>query len=507
MINNLKQKFLNKRVKLIFLVTILSALSFNHAFSFHLFTDDWYQIIGTLYYPEILNAYFQIHPVNFFEFKLFAPFFKFNPYPWQFLGYFLKIIDSLSMWVLIIALTNSKRAALYACLIFAVFVVGIESIIWPSAHSSPIIIPLITSGFYFWIKSDKSQSKKNYLYSLVLFALSILAEPGRAFIVALLVPIWELLSVYQRFNIKTVVISLIRVVLLFGIIGLVSVIVQKYFHTASHLPSLTQILSSIGFNNIVLFLGYPLFGWTLFPQQFVFWATVIFLFTTVLLFILFIWKKLDVYKIALFLSLWTALFYLPNLTQGFARSGLSMESRYYAISAVGVVGLLAYGFSFIKSKYINWIIFLFLLFNIYVTNTVLLKYSALRSIQAHNKIWNKIDQDVPKGEIGSVFIYTGTNFTERTSLLDWKDTMPFAVRREITKKEDFPIMTSDKKLIARLICEKNILRHSPFGDLIQKEPIPLSHVHAWELKNGELENRSEQEREGIKAIAECLQLK
>lgn len=90
-------------------------------------------------------------------------------------------------------------------------------------------------------------------------------------------------------------------------------------------------------------------------------------------------------------------------------------------------------------------------------------------------------------------------------MLDWKDTIPFAVKRGIIKKEEFPIMTSDKQLIARLICERDVSRHSPFGDIIQKEQIPLSHVHAWELKNGELENRSEQERDGIKKLAKCLQ--
>jgi len=69
-------------------------------------------------------------------------------------------------------------------------------------------------------------------------------------------------------------------------------------------------------------------------------------------------------------------------------------------------------------------------------------------------------------------------------------------------------MISNADLIARLICEKNISRHSPFyEDIIQKEPIPISHIHAWELKNGELEDRSNQEREGIKKLAKCLQTK
>lgn len=195
------------------------------------------------------------------------------------------------------------------------------------------------------------------------------------------------------------------------------------------------------------------------------------------------------------------------MSQSFARSGMGMESRYYAISAVGTVGLLAYLLSLIKSKYINWILVLFLVFNLYVTNNSLIIYSVTRSIQIHNKLWDKIDRDVPQGEKSSIFMYSGTNFTQRTSLLDWKETIPFAVRRRIIKKEEYPIMTSDKNLIAKLVCEKNVVKHTPVGDIIQKEPISLSHVHAWELKNGELEERSEQEKDGIKKLAKCLQEK
>ena len=493
------------RVKLSFLTILLSILSFNHAFSFHLFTDDWYQIIGFLYFPDILRFYYEIHPANFFEFKIFSPIFQFNPYPWQFLGFLLKVISALSMWPLLYTLTNSRKAASYGCLIFAVFVVGIESLIWPSAHSSYIIIPLINLGFYFWIQSSKTQSKVNYFYSLMLFCLSVLAEPGRAFIVGLLIPIWELLSLYQKLNLKNCIFSALRLFLFFVFISLSTILVQALFQTASRSGPLLPALLSIKFDNIVTSIMYPLFGWTLLSKQIIYWATATFLIINTVIFVLFIWKRQNIYKIVFFLSLWVLLFYLPNMIQNFARLGLGMESRYYALSAVGVVGLLAYAFSFVNLRYINWILLLFLIFNLYVTNNLLLKYSISRSIQAHNRIWNKIDQDVPKGEIGSVFMFTGVDFTLRTSLLDWKDTIPFGVRRGFTKKEEFPIMTNDKQLIARLICEKDVSRHSPFfGDIIQKEPIPLFHVHAWELKNVELENRSEQEREGIKKIAKCL---
>ncbi|MCL5795173.1 MAG: hypothetical protein M1338_02350, partial [Patescibacteria group bacterium] len=262
-------------------------------------------------------------------------------------------------------------------------------------------------------------------------------------------------------------------------------------------------LTAINFVTVTQFLERPLFGWTLLPEQSAFWATALFAGLMFFIILLFFWKKQQPFKIIIFLFLWIAIFYLPNfLTQSFTKSGIPMESRYYAISAVGLAGLLAFGFSFIKTRYLNQIILGFLIFNIYVVNQSLIKDSTFRSINVYNKIWDKIDRDVPKDEKNSIFMYTGADYSLRTRLLDWQDSIPFAIKRGITKKEDYPIVTNDKNLIAKLICERNILRHSPFGDLMQKEPIPLSHVHAWELKNGELVDRSEEERRGI--TAKCL---
>lgn len=496
---------LTNNLKLVFLVAVLTALSFNYAFNFHLFLDDWYQILGSLYYPEILKGYLSIHPVSVLEFRIFSPIFKFNPYYWQFLGYLLRVIDALSTGILILALTKSKVAANYSAIIFATFVIGIESVIWPSPHSSAIVIPLINIGFYFWIKSQ-SLINKNYFYGLALFSLAILAEPGRAIMIIFLAPLWELLSVYQKFNVKSSLISLLKLIPLFLMTGIITFIVKQYFSISTDFSVLSQGLMQINLNSIILSLENPLFGWTLIPQKFLFLPTIIFLIVTAILFLLFIWKKLEIYKITFFLCIWIPLFFLPNfLTQSFARAGLGVESRYYVISAIGIVGLISYGLSLVKSKKIKWLLIIFLIFNIYVNNSILKRYYVpTRSITLHDKIWNKIDADVPKDEKFSIFIFSGENFTQRTSLLDWQDSIPFAVKRGIVKKDEYPIVTNNKVLISKLICEKNVIRHSPFGNLIQKEPIPLSHIHAWELKNGELIDRSETERGSIKMLAKCL---
>ncbi len=504
---SLNSIFLNDKSKVIILVIILSALSFNHAFNFHLYLDDWYQILGALYYPDLINGpmWLGTHPGSVLEIKIFAPFFKFNPYPWQFLGYLIKIAQSLSLWPLMFAITNSKKVAFYACLIFAVFVVGIESIIWVSPQASAFNIVLINLGFYFWVKSEGFKSIKHFLLALILFTLCILADPGRGLMILPLALIWEFLSVYQKISFKRLTFFALRAILLLPLIPITTFIFHKYFGVTDNFSQYIKNIFLFNFGNLISVLQNPLFGWALLPKEVVFWATVVSLFILPLLITLFLWKKSEVYKVISFLYLWIFLFYLPNfLTQSFARSGMPVESRYYAISAVGVVGLLAYGFSFIKSRYINWIMFIFLIFNVYVTNKILLQYSTFRSISVFNKIWDKIDQDVPKGETGSVFMYSGENDLHREYLLDYQDTTPFAVKRGLIKKEEFPIMTNDKNLIARLICEHNVPRHSPVGELLQKEPILLSHVHAWELKkNGELENRSAQEREGIQKIAKC----
>lgn len=493
--------------KIILFVVILSALSFNKAFNFYLYWDDWYQILGSLYYPEILLGYLHMHPVSALEFKLLAPIFKFEPHFWQFTGFLFKAIDSLSMWPLMFALTGSKKIAFYSCLIFAVFITGMESVFWVSANSSAIVIPLISLGFYFWIKSANPHSIKFFI-GLFLFALSILGEPGRAFMLIGLAFIWEFLSIYQKFNFKKIISSLSKLSLLLLIIPLTGFITNKFFNITPDVSIMFKQFLRINSSNIdpVGSLKNLLFGWTLITEQFREWLTIIFLFCLCITLILFIIKKQNSYKIVIFLSMWSFLFYLANYL---SRAGTTLgssdtESRYYAISSVGIVGLLAYGFSFIKSKYAGYAFFLFLLFNLYATNTTLKQYSAFRSIQENSKIWDKIDRDVPREELGSVFMFTGADFTMRARLLDWQDTIPFAVLRKITKREDFPIMTNDKELIARLICEKNVSRHSPFGNIIQKEQILLSHVHAWELKGNELENRSDQERDSIKRIAKCL---
>jgi len=77
------------------IIGLLSFLSFYPAFNFSFIIDDWYQLWGVFYDRSIIEHYIKSQAPNVaYEFLILAPIFKFNPFYYQIVGYFLKIIDS-----------------------------------------------------------------------------------------------------------------------------------------------------------------------------------------------------------------------------------------------------------------------------------------------------------------------------------------------------------------------------------------------------------------------------
>lgn len=327
--------------------------------------------------------------------------------------------------------------------------------------------------------------------------------------VIILASVWEGLSLYQQINLMKMRVSSLKIYLLFSLAPLINSILKE-FVDLNVKPSfiILQLFTVFNENQIDLYKNL-LFGWTLLSgkisQRFIELFTIAFFVAFFGCLILFLVKKRSLYKNIIFLSLWTLLFYVVNSTRNHL-GGEFMESRYYTLSTVGLVGLLAYGFSLIRSRYVNVLFALFLIFNLYVTNNILLQTATYRSVQNFNKVWDKIEQDVPKGEIGSIFMITGDEGSNRGRIIDGSGsyTIPFSAKRNIIAREDQPVLTNDEKLIAKLICNKGVVIINPLIGNIYKDQMSLSHLHAWEIKNGELENRSGQARESIEKIATCL---
>ncbi len=110
--------------------------------------------------------------------------------------------------------------------------------------------------------------------------------------------------------------------------------------------------------------------------------------------------------------------------------------------------------------------------------------------------------------MNSIFMYLGNDYVKNV-ILDWSGSTPFGIKRGIKKYEDFPIVTSDEKLILKLLCGNNVYRPSMFLWILQKEKIPISHLHAWKLNGSmlELEDVSITIREEFKkkaALSNCI---
>lgn len=191
------------------LVVILSFLSFYPAFHFSFIVDDWYQLWGVFYDHSVIERYIKTqHPNSAYEFLILAPFFKFNPFYYQIVGYFLKIIDSVATSLVVFYLTTSRKTAFYAGLIFASSAIGIETFTRISAQNSALLIPTISLGFIFWIQANRQKSFSfKYILAILFIAFSVMGDPGTGIIIIPVIFLYQISTLIQsptRINLKRV---------------------------------------------------------------------------------------------------------------------------------------------------------------------------------------------------------------------------------------------------------------------------------------------------------------
>jgi len=102
-----------------------------------------------------------------------------------------------------------------------------------------------------------------------------------------------------------------------------------------------------------------------------------------------------------------------------------------------------------------------------------------RSLEVQNRLYNKIDQDLPRGnEKTTYLLFLGDNQI-RLFGLEWNGFYPLALRRGITDKKEFPT------IINNLADAKKRLCANPLGS-------NLPGLYAWEVQdNGMLYNVTE----------------
>lgn len=494
-------------------VSFLSFISFHRVLDFAFWRDDWI-FLWTVQHNSDVQLAWSLHPATIYEDFLLFKVFGWNSGMWQGFGIVLRIIASLSIALMMWGLTRSKKVAIVSGLLFSVSFVALETVSWRSVHVVMIVIILLSIGFYFLSQYIKYKNKKNYIFSLLFFCSSILADPARSFPV--IIPIFLLLlgefwivKDYSFKKIKTLFIEFIPLLLAFVLILRLN---SQQNNVNDLIFRIIQIIDDPSIiKNFFSSIGNLLFGWVFeiaekggqanYDYTIATSALLITLLLTVISFVHFVSKRSKTSLLIFIFSLWLVVFYFPNWI--FDKSlVIGGTHRYLGVSGVGLIGLTAIAIGSVRGKFLFYgLALVALLLNIQTTKRILAVESTYRDQSVTNMVWDKIDRDVPKNQKDLIFMYLGGDYI-RGAIMDWSASLPFGVRRGIAEIDDFPIPTADTKLILDLLCKDNVMRPSVSKWSLQKKRIPLSHLYAWDVTNGKITNVSLIQREIFKKMAE-----
>jgi hypothetical protein len=490
-------------IAFIIIILALTLATFWRSLDFYFWRDDWDLWSQQYYFWKILPVH--NHPGTWVSRALLYHVFGWNRLAWQSLGLVLRIVTSLVVSLLILEISKSKKTAILAGIFYATSILGMETVTWASVYIIPEIIILNCLGFYTWVLFVERRSLKLAAISILLFALAVLGDPGRTIFIVPLIVLWEISNWWISSKKETLIRLFVRV----GLFTISFVLFMRFFllafygarvslwdnikYIVSDLESFTSLFNSIG--NLLL-------GWLKSPgggdsNQL---ALPIIIILSLVGFVLGFLKKSRFGMVLLLLTLWIPVMYIPNwLSNKFFAA--PPTDHYLAVSAVGYLGILALLVSAISVRWLMYLVALsFILFNIKTANEVLISESSFRSYKIVEPYFDQIEREVPKGEKNSIFMYLGNDNAKYLDL-DWSGSVPFGIKRKLTKYEDFPIATSDDKLILKLLCEDNVYRPSMFDWIYQEKRIQLSHLHAWELNGGVLKNVSIEKREKFRKDA------
>lgn len=491
-------------------VILLSYLSFHRSFNFGLIVDDWFQLWGAIFERPMLSRYFADHPGVALEFLLLSKIFGFNPVYYYMVSFFLKIIGSLAVSVFVYGLTKSRQASFLSGLIFASTVMGLEAFDRISAHYAAFSIIFLSLAMYFWVQNINQRFFRNTLASLSLVLIALLGDPGSSIMILPLLLIWDLLTYYQHGLPKQELkFYLVRIFLICFLLFLTYfiIIIRAQYYTANfystHIQyAATHLISSL--NNYLNSIGHLVIGWVIPVSEMLGISnpTVIGIVTgylllviTILIFLLYIQTKKNSYKIIFFLLSWILVFYFPSwITQEHIVKGnlvIGVTNRYLAVSAVGVATLLAIMISKVKNLKLSLSVLVIIIsVNIFTANNLLAKEEEYRSVKVQEALYNKIDSDVPKGvEKNSIFIFLGNNWF-KVFALDWNGAYPFALKRNINKVSEFPVVLNNLEDAANKLCA-------------EPERYRLQNVYAWSVDSQNIINISLQVQDTLSNMSSC----
>ncbi len=285
-----------------------------------------------------------------------------QPQAWIFIltNILLHLINSILVYIFIVKLARSDKIALIAALLFAVHTLHVESVAWIAERKD-----VLYSLFFIWslieyVKFVDSRRWSHYIWSFLLFFLSLLSK-GQAVSLALSIYLIDVLRQRKWYSTE-VIIEKIPFFLLSLIFGLIAITAQKYSLALSESTTYTLFkrigIASYGFAMYILKLILPVHLSALYPYPDIIHRTVpgyyyLFLIPDLLLVgLIFYWIKKKEYLAAFGLSFFIAniIFLLQLIPVGSA----IYADRYVYIPSIGWFLLVGYFLSKIKNSKFLW---------------------------------------------------------------------------------------------------------------------------------------------------------
>jgi hypothetical protein len=492
------------RLGFFFFILLIAFVTYSKVLHFTYYIDDWGYLWKSYYQVQSLLTTF-LQWGTTLEFFFLSRLFGDKVVLWQLFGILLRVVAAYSVAAMVSTVTRIRRAGIIAGIFFACLPIGIQSVSWISAHIVDIDVIGCSLTLILWIRFWRTGLRTFLWYTLGVFFLALALDPFRVF------PLFFILGlflVFSKSSLKKSNIFLTKVVI--GVLCITALIVaiweRQYILESAPYAMLFRNKHEV--NGELLLHGMRLIGnyfWSLYNLVFgVFMAPVapaphpVFqivpsivsavLFLILLLYSTYIWikkQKENGFFLLLFTS-WILLFFIPCWIFE-PRQMVEPIHRYLVLPSVGFVGVL--GYLVAKMKHISLalvVVICIMVINMSASHRLLAFEYTYRSADLTEQFWKTIVASVPKNEVRSIFVFQGEE-PVRTWTLEISAAKTFTVRRKISDATLLPMVTTDTDRIVLSLCGS--------------KTIPLSHVHAWSVRNnGNIKDISQERKDMLRSM-------
>lgn len=291
------------------------------------------------------------HPVTMLTLAIEYQFFGLNPTGYHVVNLLLHLLSVVLVFIMIFYLSDKVTVALIASLLFGIHPLHVESVAWIAELKDLLYTFFFLSSFIFYMKYIKDKKSKYYLFSLMLFLVSLLSKAMAASL-----PVVLLLTDYfkgRKIDKKTLY-EKIPFFLLSLIIGIVAIYVQGSGQHASTIPQrivfasygiITYLVRMIIPFNLSAFYPYPLNNEI--PVLYYFYVAIALGLVALIIYTHRFSKKI-IYGMGFFTV--TVFLVLQLLPVGDA----IMADRYSYIPSIGIFYLAGEGFLFLWNNKLKW---------------------------------------------------------------------------------------------------------------------------------------------------------